>query len=264
MRAPGDNLPEFRQRQLEFAAHVRNPEGNPPPGGVDARRMAVYVRLVYNNIESFLARSFPVCKRVLGDACWAGLAREFVHRHGSESPYFRDIPQEFLSFLSGRHGSNLPDFLLELAHYEWVEVYLATAPEEIPEAGLDPAGDLYSRPVAVSPLIWKLAYRYPVHLIGPDHQPDGPGPLPTYIVVYRRRDDRVRFMVVNALTMALLEELETPSSGAEALSRLVERLSDAGGGAGTDADTLHKKGIETLERLRKAEIVLGTRDETGE
>lgn len=255
----GDNLPDFMARQLEFAAHIRNPEVHERPADVDPRRMRIYQELFYNNIEAFLASAFPVARTVLGETRWHALVRAFVHRHPSESPYFLEISQEFLSFL-GDAPADLaqPPFLLELCHYEWVELALAVAEAEIPTAGIDGAGDLAAGVPVLSPLIWKLAYHYPVHQIGADFQPDAPGERPTQLVVYRRRDDSVHFMAVTTLTMALLDALDGTVSGAEALSQLAGRVAEL------DARVVYTEGLATLERLRDAGIVLGTKAESGE
>lgn len=250
----GDNLPGFVAAQLEFAAHIRNPEAHPRPADVEPRRMQIYLDLFYNNIESFLASAFPVSKSLLDGERWHGLVRDFLHRHPSESPYFLEISQEFLTFLADTRPAGLPPFMLELAHYEWVELALAVAEEEVPEDGLDPQGDLHDGVPVVSPLIWKLAYRFPVHQIGPGFQPEQPGAQPTQLVVYRRRDDQVRFMEVNALTLALLELLEPGNlSGGEALSRLAAEVGDL------DPDVVTREGLATLERLRKADIIAGAK-----
>lgn len=251
MSRPGNNLPGFRETQLEFAAHIRHPQQNPPPADIEPRRMQIYVDLFYNNIESLLAGSFPVAKRVLGAARWPALVRSFVHLHGSESPYFLELSQEFLAFVQGRGALECTEFLLELLHYEWVELALGVSEVELPDSGFDPAGDLLDGTVVVSPLAWRLAYRYPVHQIGPGYQPDVPPAKPTELVVYRRRDDRVRFMVVNAFTLRLLVLLEACESGRAALESLATE-------AGIDPQTVFKEGIETLERLRQAEILLGS------
>ena len=146
----------------------------------------------------------------------------------------------------------MPEFLLELCHYEWVELALAVAEEDIPTEGINPAGDLFSEPVVVSPLIWPLSYRYPVHQIGPEFQPRSPPDEPSELVVYRRRDDRVRFIEVNALTLALLEILDGSHSGASALAELATKL------PALDSQVVHDQGRATLERLRDAEVILGT------
>lgn len=261
MSRPGDNLADFRATQLSFAAHIRNPALNPRPADVEPRRMKIYLDLFYNNIENFLANAFPVAKKVLSaDDRWHPLAREFVHQHASSSPYFLEISQEFLTFLGNRQSSegqnDLPGFLLELCHYEWVELALSVSEQELPETGIDLQGSLLDAVIVVSPLIWKLAYRYPVHLLGVEHQPAEPPVEPTYLVVNRRRDDSVGFLVTNALTLRLLEILETSSTGAAALQLLSEELPEVA------PDVMQAKGIETLHQLREAQILLGTETES--
>ncbi|MDZ7669799.1 MAG: putative DNA-binding domain-containing protein [Gammaproteobacteria bacterium] len=244
-------------RQLEFASHIRNPDAYPRPGDVEPRRMQIYLDLFYNNIESFLANTFPVARKVLGHERWHELVRAFVHQHSSDSPYFLDISQEFLTFLADSQQAPEPAFLLELCHYEWVELALSVAEQEIPDAGVDPGGDLLDEIPVVSPLIWKLAYAYPVHQIGPEFQPQAPGERPTQLIVYRRRDDSIGFMAVNALTMALLDELDGSVTGRQALQRLTARAADI------DPEVINREGLATLERLRNAEILIGTQNETG-
>lgn len=256
MPPPGDGLPAFRAHQLAFAAHLRDPEAAPRPVDVEPRRMQVYVDLIFNNVEALLAGVFPVARRVLGPERWRGLVRSFLHRHACRSPYFLELSQEFLTFLADAQPPDLPGFLLELCHYEWVELYLRVAEEELPVDGVEPEGDLLAGAPVVSPLLWKLVYGHPVHRIGPDFQPAGPDPDPTRLLVWRRRDDSVGFMAVNDLTLALLEELEAACTGGEALRRLAARLPRLSSG------TVYEKGLATLERLRKAEVLLGTRLES--
>ena len=252
MSRRGSNLPDFREVQLAFAAHIRNPELNARPGGVEPRRMQIYLDLFYNNIESFIANAFPITKQILDGTRWHAMVRDFVHRHPSESPYFLEISQEFLTYLGNLENSELPDFLLELCHYEWVELALSVSELEIPDEGVDRSGDLMNNVIVVSPLIWKLAYRYPVHEIGQRHQPVRPPDAATQLVVFRRRDDTVGFLVANPVTFRLLEILETPSSGSAALDILAPELPEY------DQVVVREKGIETLDQLRDSEIVLGT------
>jgi hypothetical protein len=254
MPRAGSNLPGFRETQLSFAAHIRNPEAHPAPGDVEPRRMQIYLDLFYNNIESFLASGFPIAKKVLGSDFWHVLVREFVHRHGSESPYFLEISQEFLSFLDQRQDlpPHLPPFLLELCHYEWVELALGVSEVEYPTEGYDSKGDLLGGPVMVSPLIWCLAYRWPVHQIGPGRVPEAAPERGTELIVYRRRDDQVKFMAVNAVTLRLIALLQSGSSGKIALQDLAAEMGEP------DSQIVYEQGIATMRRLFDAEILLGS------
>jgi len=262
----GRNLPDFRAAQLAFAAHIRHPERNPAPTDVPAERMAVYVRLFYNNIERLLAFGFPRAKAALGETRWHGLIRDFLHRHPSESPISLELQQEFLAHVGERVHSGeapaLPDWLLELCHYEWVRLALRFSEAELPEGGFDPAGDLASEPILASPLIWPLAYRYAVQHIGGDQQPDGVPEQPTHLVVHRRRDDRVHVLELNAPTLRMLlllqeAQAEAALSGEAVCARLAEEMPQI------DGKVLRREGLATLERLRRAEVVLGTLPSAG-
>lgn len=249
----GENLPAFVAAQLEFAGFIRNPEVNDAPAGIEARRMKIYADLFYNNIQNFLAGAFPVCKRILLAADWHGVAwhtlvRSFVHRHGSTSPYFLDIPQEFLEFVGSGPHEPLPDWFLELAHYEWVEMALAVSDEELPDG--EAIAGLAEGVTLVSPLAWPLSYRYGVHEIGPGHLPERVPAEPTHLVVYRRRDDNVRFLVSNVVTHTLIALLQENSDEAAAVAELAARL-------GLDHHVVAEQATRALARLRDCEIVFG-------
>ena len=48
------NSPTFKKHQYEFTAHIRDPERNARPDGIEDRRMGIYRDLFYNNVEGFL------------------------------------------------------------------------------------------------------------------------------------------------------------------------------------------------------------------
>jgi hypothetical protein len=211
--------------QAGFAAHVRNPAEMPAPSGIETRRMKVYNDLIYNNIEGFLSGGFPVLRSLYRDEDWHQLVRAFVRDHRCETPYFLEISQEFLRFLMEGYTPRPldPPFLAELAHYEWVELVLDVADDSIQDPGdTDPENPLEGVP-ELSPLAWSLQYRYPVHQIGPGYEPDEPPQQPTFLVVYRNRDDEVNFIEANAATARLLELIRANSEGLSA-RELLEQL----------------------------------------
>lgn len=245
--AAGDGGPPFQALQRAFAAHVRNPDRHPAPAGVDPQRMAVYARLVYRNIEGFLARTFPTARKVLPEARWHAAVRDFIERHTSHSPYFRDISTEFLSYLeTEREVPEDPPFLAELCHYEWARASLAQSDEALPPAA-DVALSLDTR-FAVSPLAWPLHYRFPVHRIGPDFQPEAAPDAPTWLILCRDRDDRVRRLDSNASTTRLLGLLAEAGSARQALTTLADEL-------GRDRGQVLRFGEDTLRRLVSAAVV---------
>ncbi len=214
-------------QQRAFAAHLRDPEHVPAPAGVEPRRMAVYRELFFNNLVDLLGGTFPVLSRILGDRGWRALVRDFYAHHHAHTPYFLELPREFMEWLQARGPTqDEPAFAAELAHYEWVELALAISEESSPPSAAAPADPL-SAPLAVSPLAWPLAYRWPVHRIGPDHQPAEAPAAPTFLVVYRNGADQVQFLEIGAETARLLDALER-GPGQTAREALAEPAAAAG------------------------------------
>ena len=91
--------PGFIRKQFEFAAHIRDPEKNPVPDGIEDRRMAIYRELFFNNVEDFMASSYPVLHEILGEDRWQVMLRDYFANHRAETPLFPEMPAEFLSYL---------------------------------------------------------------------------------------------------------------------------------------------------------------------
>lgn len=248
----------LQELQQEFTAHVRNPAEIEAPGGIEGRRMKVYNDLVYNNIENFISSGFPVLRSLHRDEDWHRLVRDFIVRYRCASPYFLEITQEFINYLMNtRQASPVdPPFMLELAHYEWVELALDVATDDIPEMGIDQDADPVQGCPVLSPLVMSLQYQYPVHLVGPGNEPDEPPAEPTYLIVYRNRADQVKFMESNAATARLLELLSantTGQSGRALLEQLAEEM---------NADSVTpvvEFGARMLAEFQQLDILLGCR-----
>lgn len=255
---PDPEVPSsLRSQQEAMTAYLRDPERNPPPPGLEGRGGAVYRELIYNNLAGFLANNFPVLRKTLGEEAWDRLVADFLAEHRARTPYFLEIGQELLDYLAEERGSRPGDlpFLWELAHYEWVELAVSVAREEIPTEDVDPEGDpLRGRPV-LSPLAWLLRYRFPVHRIGPDLQPSEAPEEPTCLVVYRDRSDAVGFLEVNPVTARLLQLLgEGEETSGEALLRRI-----AGEIGHPDPGQVLAGGGEVLRDLQARDILSGTR-----
>lgn len=247
----------FQALQQSFASHLRDPEHSPAPVGLEDRRVGIYRELIFSNVESLLAGNFPVLHRLLPEDHWKGLVRDFFIRHRARTPLFTELAQEFLTFIHRERVADPadPPFLLELAHYEWVELALLISEEEPDRSGLDPNGDPLAGVPVLSPLAWPLSYRFPVHRITPDHQPQEPPAEPTHLVVYRNRAERVEFLETNAVTQRLFQLLAegVDRSGREQLERIAAELQHPNPGQ------VVAFGAGLLDDLRARGIILGTR-----
>ena len=214
----------FKQHQLDFTSYLRNPEKHREPGGIESSRLHVYRDLVFKNIRNLVSHAFPVSKEILGEVKWDSLIAAFIRDHSSSSPYFAEVPQEFIDYLENLSISDLPEFFLELCHYECVELAISLSDAKVPP-GKDNLGDnILDEKFVVSPLAWPLTYRFPVHLIGPDFQPDVPPELLSYLIVYRGASYETKFVSVNEMTIRLLDLFDGLRSVEVALDLLWDDL----------------------------------------
>lgn len=217
--------PDFKQTQQQFTAHLRDPNSVPEPADIESRRMAIYRRLVYNNIESFLSSACPVLKQILGETTWHQLAADFIRQHRCSSPLFNDIAREFVIYLEDhpQHYSSMP-FIAELAHYEWVELALGIATPDFEKREVDAQEDVLQLTLQRSPLSWSFAYHYPVHQIAPDNLPEKSAETPFFLLLYRNAHDQVKFIELNPVSARLLDLLDSGQTGQQAAEAIAEAL----------------------------------------
>lgn len=243
-------------QQKLWTAHLRHPDLHAAPPTIEDRRLQIYRDLLYKNVEGFISGAFPVLRKISDDIVWHAMVRDFMHRHVCQTPYFMEIAQEFIQYLEKEREQQDadPPFLLELAHYEWVEIALDLADTDITEIAVRSDGSLLEEHPLVSPLAWSLAYRFPVHRIGPSLQPQQAPEMPTYLVVYRNRGDKVKFMEANAVTARMLALLADDEcfSGRQVLQKIAEEIQHP------QPEQVLASGLQTLEKMRDLDIILGT------
>jgi hypothetical protein len=248
------DLPLFQQFQFAFSSHIRNPRLHKRPKGVDARRMQVYNELLYNNLEGFLLACFPVLRKVLGKRKWTALVRDFFSTHRCHTPFFRQIPDEFIQYLKNERGvrDDDPPFLQDLARHEWVELMLAVSSKEIDLTQIDAAGDLLSGRPALNPQLSMQSYDYAVHLIGPKFKPTIEQKEETHFAILRNKADEVKFIILNPVSMRLLYLLQTTALTGEAiLLQIATELQHP------KSEVVVAGGRDILQSLQQSEVILG-------
>lgn len=197
-------MADFRQVQKQLTDWIRQPEVHAPPGDAPLHRLHIYRELFFNNIAGFVENSFPEVKKRLPDEVWNRLVQGFFAGHHCQSPYFRDISQEFLKYLPHCPETRLYPWLLELAHFEWAEIAADVAEGEWPVAA---AGDVWTQTPVISPFVWPLVYAWPVHALG-EEIPSNPPLAPTALIIYRTQNHEVRYLQSTLPGAALIEQLQ--------------------------------------------------------
>jgi hypothetical protein len=248
--------PNFQELQYRFSAHIRDPQANPAPEDVEARRMRVYSELFYNNIDDFMASNFPVLREITDDDAWDRLIRDYYSRHRAKTPLFPEMSREFLHYLEHEREAAEGDypFMLELAHYEWVEAALYLADEE-QQTAFDPEGDLLTGLPILSSLGWLLSYNYPVHRIGPEFLPMDAPEQPTHLLVYRDDENEIQYLELNPLSMRLLYLLKAAEvdSSRQALEAIAGEIGHP------DPQVVIQGGLEIVNDLKDRGVILGCR-----
>ncbi|MFI3246473.1 MAG: putative DNA-binding domain-containing protein [Ferrimonas sp.] len=214
-------MSDFEQLQQQFMAYVRAPVAldNMLPVGTSTERMAVYRRLIFNNLDGFLQSGFPVLHQMLSAPQWHGLVRHFLAEHDSQSPLFVDIGGEFVAYLEQQ--THLPAWVAALADYEQLELQVDTLPSYPAGPLLVNPEQLFAQPLHIIPALRLGQYDYPVHQISPTHW--APEPQATALLVYRDLYEDVRFMVLSPLAVTLLKGVQA-TPGAVATDLIEQHL----------------------------------------
>jgi uncharacterized protein len=238
---------DFQRYQIEFTAHIRNPKANKKPAQVDDARMAVYRDIVFNNILNSVSTCFPVCVQVLSERDWEKLVRQFFAKHQAATPIFREIPQQFLQFLNT--VKDLPIYFEQLAHYEWVE--LAVASQQTEAIKLSKIPDYLNEKPILAPAHKLLEYDYAVHKISKRNQPKTTAK--THLLVFRNAEHQVKFIELNPMTFQLLSLIQNNAlTGKQALMRLAECMHHP------SVDAIVAFGAEILTDLANQQAIIGS------
>lgn len=224
-------MADFKETQRAFAAHIRDPEKYPMPEGIEDRRMNIYRDLFINSISGLLSNSFPVIRSLYPtEEAWKNFVRTFFKKEHNKTPHFPEIPREFVDFLKHKTPEDKP-FLGELAHYEWLELYLEKHHAEFhnnPAIEAQPELLLERVPV-ISTLAEMHSYQYPVHQIQENMQPAEPLETPIFMLVWRNAESTIKFSQLNIFSAFLFENLQSnqSTSGHVLLSEMAQQAQHA-------------------------------------
>ena len=248
-------MPSFKQTQLDFAAHLRNPDTQASPKGLEERRLNIYRNLFFNSISSLVAGTFPVLHTILNSDEWDQLIRNFYQTKHNKTPHFPEIPREFVDFLKQQPVDAQKPFIYELALYEWLELHLDKhLSEPAFQTGTSKEQLLNQIPV-INEASSLNAYQYPVHQISKNNQPETTLEQPVFLLLWRNRFQKVKFTELNPFSALLWEQLKNNStySGKQILIALAEQNSVQ------DVDQFIAFGTETLLQWQEQNIINTTR-----
>lgn len=150
----------------------------------------IYSCLLRANLREVLANIYPRLSQQLGVKKWTFFLDQFLQRHAATTPYFYQVPDEFLSFLW--HNKDLYrewPWVFALAHFEWMELVATVADVVLPEPDV--------AMVQCSPVAYGCQYDYAVFPLEEDYAALAPRVRPWQGIVYRNRQHQVHWLVLD-------------------------------------------------------------------
>lgn len=170
----------LRELQARFARAVFERDAGDFPAirgnGLDpARRLAVYRHNVCAGLTEALRDGFPVTNRLVGEAFFGVMAREFIRRHPPRSGCLLDYGAEFAGFVERFEPAAGLGYLPDVMRLEWAfhsAFHAADAPSLDPAAleAVPPERQASLR-LRLHPSVRLLASRWPVLRIYEVNQP---------------------------------------------------------------------------------------------
>ncbi len=212
------------------------------PGLTAAAGCEVYRRSSRGARAMALVDVYPVCRRLLGEQSFDGLAREFVRREPSTGPDLNRFGDGFAGFVDDVVSTHeafaaLP-WLAELVALEWTCHRIYYAPDDPPLdlellAGADPT-ELLARPAIA--LAW-MHMRWPVHAIWAAHRDGGEPPAMRiepgdWYLVIGRHGFQARVQPVDAALWRLLDACGQTGDRRRSLAGLIDDPALDGGRLG--------------------------------
>lgn len=180
------------QYQHRFSQAIR---GGEAADGLPQDRLNVYIRLIRNNIHSFIDRCYTETRQYFDSKEWSRLKEGFVRDARAQTPYFQEIPGEFLQYCQ---SPPLSDGILALMDFEYTQLLAEVA--QIPDIpDIHYSNDSKYTP---SPAAFIRQYRYDVTHDLQEAE--------TALLIWRNAEDDVMYQTLDGFDMMLLEIMVSP------------------------------------------------------
>jgi hypothetical protein len=192
------------------------------PGIAAAEHLLIYRRAILGTLISALGNIYPVCKRLVGEQFFTGMARKYIRLTPSQSPDLANYGASFAEFIASFKPAAELAYLPDVAILEW---HWHRAFHAADEAGIDFAalraasernmsGIVFMLPVSAS----LIASDYPVHRIWQVNQEDWDGDKHidlnqggVHLIVWRRKHE-MRIDEVDMQSWKLLSAIDAGMS----------------------------------------------------
>jgi uncharacterized protein len=242
-------LNDFRQAQFALARHLRDPLSAPLPEGVNEADANACSQEMVDHLCDILAPAFPVTHALLGDDMWSLTVRLFLKDASCHVPWATAVQRAFVTHVcASAEMYQLPAWLQDLAHFEWLQSAVSTTPVTWP--AFNAAGDTMHHAVVLNPTHVEAAYEWPVHGIDTDHKPDDM--QSTHVSMLRDQQDELHVLESSVFRGQLIDLLREGQTGEQAFMVLAMWLSHP------EPEAFVREGAQVMAQLQREGVVLGT------
>jgi uncharacterized protein len=192
------------------------------------QRLTIYRRLVRNSLEGVTYKLLSRTRarmQVVFDTSFD----EFLEKASPRTHFLKDVPSEFLAWVEPRWRAraDVPDYLLDLAHYELLHFAISSMPHV--NEPTDLADVALDRPLAFSSVARLLRVQTAVHLLPFDDLDDRtvPETIDRSLLFYRDEGHVVRVLEVGPLAFEALALMFEGSPLGEAVRSASEKTAIA-------------------------------------
>jgi hypothetical protein len=215
------------QHQTSLAEFCRTGNYQNIPG-VNETHVKQYRRLVFNVIDDTLITAYPLTRKLLSHKEWDDLVQEFFSTRNCSNPQIWKMPKELFEFLESKEHVLVEKypFLLDLLHFEWLEIELYMMEDE-PLLAYSTEGDVQEDAFYLNPELQILALQYPVHIkIAKEIITEDEGQY--FVAIHRHPSNgKVIFTEINYAHLLLIDLLmQKPSTLSELRSLWLQSLEE--------------------------------------
>jgi hypothetical protein len=182
-----------------------------------APRLAVYRSLVRNGLSGVVLRMLPRTRARMNALCADRFDRDFarfVDEVGPRTHYLRDVPHEFLAWVTPqwKRDAGIPAYLAALAEHEVTGFAIAAARRETQDRG-DLTRVSLDHSIVFADSMRLLHYAWAVHELPDDEEArDAPAHRDVHLLAYRDAEHRVRWLELTPLASRIVEKLQAGES----------------------------------------------------
>lgn len=195
------------------------------------QHLAIYQHGYTARLRDCLAKQFTALEYALSPELFQAFADEYLRKYPSESYSLANLGDRFMTYLEETRPDrdepikeDWPDFMIELARFEWLINHLFNA--DVDHNG--PLATMATPPeqLALVPGLRLLATKFPVRWfyqsVAKGEEPEFPGPAPSYYAILRR-DYKLAFFDLHREQYLLLQALADGQTLSQAFRSLSQK-----------------------------------------